>query len=126
MGNKFLSPNNFLSIFDEVEDLIFNRPFKDMRPIVWEESEDGYTGYCITTGIRPEDVEVTAADGYIRVKGATKHEDIGQEFSQSFAVRVNPNIFKNIEEINYTSKDGVTKIKLKVKKVESKIKINRI
>ncbi len=117
---------NFLTIFDEVEDLIFQRPFKDMRPITWKQTEDGYAGYLITTGIRPEDVTITAENGYIKVHGKTKHADFDQEFSQSFSVRVNPNIYKNIEELTYSSKDGVTKISIKVKETENKIKIKRI
>ncbi len=121
-----LFSNNFYSIFDDVENLMFTRPFKDMHPIKWVKFEDGYIGYCITTGIKPECVEVDAKDGYIQVKGYTKDEEFGEEFSQSFSVKVNPDIYKNIESLDYTSKDGVTRIYLSVKKNENEIKVNRI
>lgn len=126
MTQLILRPNNFFSIFDEVDNLMFNRPFKDMNPIKWSKTDEGYLGYAITTGIKPEDVTVTPDDGYIKLKGYTKDEETGEEYSQSFEVKVNPDIYKNIEEVTYTSKDGVTKINIKVTKQDSKIKVKRI
>ena len=121
----FPQPNVF-SIFNEVENLMFSRPFKDMSPIKFFKNEDGYVGYCLTTGIKPESVEVKPEDGYIKVNGFTKDEEFNEEFSQSFCVKVNPDIYKNIEELTYTSKDGVTKIYLKVKKADKEIKVKRV
>lgn len=127
MSTKFYFPQtNFFSIFDEVENLIFSRPFKDMSPIKFFKTEEGYVGYCLTTGIKPESVEVKPEDGYIKVKGFTKDEEFNEEFSQSFSVKVNPDIYKNIEELTYTSENGVTKIYLKVKNNDKEIKVKRI
>jgi HSP20 family molecular chaperone IbpA len=126
MTKVYFSKSNPFSIFDEVENLIFQRPFYDMSPIKWLKTEDGYVGYCITTGIKPESVEVKPEDGYIKVKGFTKDEEFNEEFSQSFNVKVNPDIYKNIEELTYTSENGVTKIYLKVKNNDKEIKVKRI
>jgi HSP20 family molecular chaperone IbpA len=114
------------SIFNEVENLIFSRPFYDMSPITWLKTNEGYVGYCLTTGIRPEDVCVEPENGYIKIKGFTKDEEFKAEFSQSFNVKVNADIYNNIEELTYTSENGVTKIYLKIKNNDKEIKVKRI
>ena len=100
---------------------------KDMNPAYWSEWEEeivdstekekvGYKAVCRTVGIREEDVKLELRDYGLCLDGMTEID--GQRYSQHVELPISREIMKNIDEITYHSKDGLTYIYLRMKKPE--------
>ena len=116
----------------------FNTPYtKDMNPAYWSvweednlvEGEDdygdngenhvikervGYKAICRTIGIREEDIKLELRNYGLCLDGTT---DIGENrYSQHIELPISREVMKNIEEITYECRDGLTYIYLRMKK----------
>ena len=128
----------------------FNTPYtKDMNPAYWSvweednlvEGEDdygdngenhvikervGYKAICRTIGIREEDIKLELRNYGLCLDGTT---DIGENrYSQHIELPISREVMRNIEEITYECKDGLTYIYLRMKKEyprEVPIKLNK-
>lgn len=106
---------DFLRLFDEPINLSFNTAgTKDMHPVNWKKTENGYRAICRTVGISKEDLKVDFVENTIRVSGKTKYND--EEYSINYSIPISREIVKNIEKINYKTENGLTYINLIVKK----------
>lgn len=117
--------------------LDFIRPIKNLSPYRSYKVEDGYIIIADTLGIPKEDVQVTLDESaIITIKGKAqqvipytyggkKHEkDIENNYEQNIRIGIDKNVYQNIEKINYTVKDGVTTVHLRVKSHKPKFSIN--
>lgn len=120
--------SDFLSIFNDLDYLVFNRPMKlnDMNPIKFVKTESGYTAIVNTLGIEEDDISVSIEGSLLVVDGETKDEELGSNYSQHFKLKINESVLSNITGIRYCSKNGVTKIYLDIEQKENKIKIEKI
>lgn len=119
---------NFLSIFNDLDYLMFNRPMKlnDMNPIKFIKTDSGYTAIVNTLGINEDDISVSIDGNYLVVSGETEDDELKSNYTQNFKLKINESILSNISGIKYCSKNGVTKIYLEIEKKESKIKIEKM
>jgi HSP20 family molecular chaperone IbpA len=131
LGGIFM--NDFERIFDEFftlgfgkpRRLVFNSQVKDMLPSYWTKKDDKtYLCTVKTLGINPEDVKVEETDYGIKVSGAT--EINGFTYDTSVELPIAESIMNEIEEIEVSSKNGLTFITLKLNRPEKKkIKIKK-
>lgn len=112
--------------FGKPTDLIYNAGnTKDMNPVFWTKTEEGYKATCRTVGIAPDDVKVSVNECNIVVEGETEYE--GSVYNTSYKLPVSKEIIGNIESIGYKTLNGLTYIYLSVETPEKKqIKINKI
>lgn len=124
---------DFSSDFDEIlggwfgkpQHLVFNCKNKDMNPVYWEKTDNGYKATCRTVGIRPEDVKVVLENNYIHIEGSTDFD--GYNYSTSFNLPIVEDVRDNIKDIKYKVQDGITIIYLNVnKQLKQIVDIKRI
>lgn len=115
------------NIFDFLrDDFLFNSSVKDMNPTVFYKKDSNFIIEAKTLGISPDDVNVKLDDDIMCVTGETKNEYSDKSFNVQIKIRIGKDIIKGLESIDYTSKNGVTYIILKMKKdTESTIKVNK-
>lgn len=112
--------------FGKPTDLIYNAgKTKDMNPVYWSKTEDGYKATCRTVGIAPEDVKVEIDNYNIVIKGETKYEE--NIYNTSYKLPISKEIIGDVKSIDYKTLNGLTYIYLFVETPEKKqIKINKI
>jgi HSP20 family molecular chaperone IbpA len=125
--------NDFERIFDEFftlgfgkpRRLVFNSQVKDMLPSYWSKKDDKtYLCTVKTLGINPDDVNVEETDYGIKVSGAT--EINGFTYDTSVELPIAESIMNEIEEIEVSSRNGLTFVTLKLNRPEKKkIKIKK-
>jgi HSP20 family molecular chaperone IbpA len=126
--------DNFEKIFDEFFTLGFGRPrrlvfnsnVKDMLPSYWTKKDDNtYLCTVKTLGINPEDVKVEETEYGLKVSGSTVEH--GYTYDTSIELPIADSIMNEIQEIEVSSKNGLTFITLKLNRPEKKkIKINKV
>lgn len=118
--------NGFFDFFfGDVEDLKFNTIVRDMQPVHYRKTDDGYAITCKTLGIDARDLKINWDNGFITVEGQTEFE--GYWYTTNFRIPISKEIQTNITEINYHSVNGITVIYLKVNKPEiKKIEIKQL
>jgi len=113
------------SIFDEFFNLdfsIFNRPVKDQQPYSIYKQDRGYIVVINTLGINKDDikVEIISERGksfpVLKVTGATQMPKIGFENSVNLGITLN--MKKDIDDLVYEVRDGLTIIYLRTKEEE--------
>ena len=91
---------------------------KDMYPVNWKKTNNGFIAVCRTVGISPDDVEVKLVDNNIVVSGYTKTGEY--EYNTYYELPVSDDILSNITDIKYKTQDGITYIYLKVQRPEKR------
>ena len=97
---------------------------KDMNPAYWSVWEDyvpdstekvklGYKAVCRTVGIREEDVKIILTSYGICLDGCTEIDE--QKYTQHIELPISREVMRDIDEITYHSRDGLTYIYLKMK-----------
>lgn len=124
LTNAFFNDNIFKFIDDE---FFFNSSVRDMSPTVYYKKENDYIIEVKTLGIDKENINVKLEDNILSVSGENKNEYNDKSFNVNIKVRLGKDLISNIESIDYTSKNGITYVFIKMKKSKtSTIKINKI
>jgi HSP20 family molecular chaperone IbpA len=104
------------TIFDEF-DLIFNRftrPVKDMSPYKVIRDTDRITIVVNTLGLSKDDVKIDLdADKVLTIQGATTLDDISFNNTVNIGLSL-ASIKQEIAAIDYTVKDGLTYVTVKL------------
>lgn len=116
------------NIFDFLSDeFLFNSSVKDMSPAAFYKKDSDFIIEAKTLGVSPDDVNVKLESDVLSVTGETKNEYSDKSFNVQIKVRIGQDILKNVEKIDYTSKNGITYVILKMKKISnSPVKISKI
>jgi HSP20 family molecular chaperone IbpA len=105
--------------------LAFNCKNFDMKPSIWEKTDDGYKCTCRSVGINPEDLKVSIGDDYIHVEGETELDNY--KYSVKYDLPVSAEILDSIKSVKYKTTNGITIIYIELEKSEKKkIKIEQI
>jgi HSP20 family molecular chaperone IbpA len=117
--------NDFLEMgFGKPKQLVFNSNVKDMLPNYWQKKDDKtYLCTVKTLGVNPEDITVEETDYGIKVSGASTINDFTYDVSMELPIV--ESIMNEIEDISFTSQNGLTFITLKLNRPDKK-KINII
>lgn len=116
------------SIFDFLrDDFLFNSSVKDMNPTVFYKKDSDFIIEAKTLGVSPEDINIKLEDDILSVTGETKNEYSDKSFNVQIKIRIGQDILEGIEKIDYTSKNGITYVILRMKKKsDSTIEISKI
>lgn len=127
--------SEFERIFDDFFTLGFGRPrnlkfnaqVKDMLPSYWsKKDEDTYLCTVKTLGIEPNAIKVEESTSFYGLVVSGESEVNGFKYNTSVDLPIAESIMNEIEKIDFTSKNGLTFITLKLNRPEkNKIKIER-
>lgn len=115
-------------LFDFIRDgYFFNSAVLDMKPAAFYKKGKDYIVEVKTLGISADDVKLELNESVLTVSGETKNEYDEKSFNAKVGIKLGKQIVDNIESIDYSTKDGITYVFLRMKETkEDTIQINRI
>lgn len=121
-----LFTDNIFAPFLKMEDFLFNSTVKDMQPYTVYQKDNSYIIEVKTLGISPEDVNVTLEENVLQINGETHNNYSDKTFNTNIKFRMDSGLFQKIQDITYSSINGLTYITLSLKKeVSNTIKITK-
>ncbi len=109
------------------DDFFFNSSVIDTNPIVCYKKEKDYIVEVKTLGIDKNDINVKLDGNILIVSGESKNKYNDKPFNANIKVRLRKELLNDIENIDYTSKNGITYVFIRMKETHSDgIKINKI
>lgn len=115
-------------LFNFFDNFCFGKPIgisynaantKDMYPISWKKTENGYKCVCRSVGINPEDLNIAFSDNSMKISGKTECD--GETYSVSYECPIAKEIISNIDKVEYKSANGLTYIYITLKKDAVKV-----
>lgn len=123
---RMLFTDNIFTPFLKMEDFLFNSTVKDMQPYSVYRKDNSYIIEVKTLGINPEDVNVTLEENVLQIGGETHNNYSDKTFNTNIKFRIEEELFNKIQNIEYTSANGLTYVTLILKKEKTnRIKITK-
>lgn len=121
-----LFTDNIITPFLKMEDFLFNSTVKDMQPYTVYKKDNNYIIEVKTLGIDSEDVNVTLEENVLQINGETHNNYSDKTFNTNIKFRIEEELFNKIQNIEYTSANGLTYVTLILKKEKTnRIKITK-
>lgn len=99
----------------------------DTNPIVCYKKEKDYIIEVKTLGIDKNDINVKLNGDILIVSGESKNKYNEKPFNANIKIRLDKGLLKDVENIDYTSNNGITYVFIRMKEIRSDgIKINKI
>jgi HSP20 family molecular chaperone IbpA len=108
--------------FEDFTPYVFHRPFYERKGWTAKEVKDGYLIVVNALGIKPDDIEVDAYSEAISVYGKSHNEDLNRDFDISVTFNSFPSPIENVE---WTTENGLLKIWVNYAKTENSVKVVR-
>ena len=119
--------NDYIFDFLRDNDFFLNSTDVDTNPIVCCKKENDYIIGVKTLGIDKNDINVKLEKNILLVSGESKNKYSDKPFNANIKVKLQKEFLNDIESIDYTSKDGITYVFIRMKETHSdRIKINKI
>lgn len=123
---RMLFTDNIFAPFLKMEDFLFNSTVKDMQPYTVYQKDNSYIIEVKTLGISPEDVNVTLEEDVLQINGETHNNYSDKTFNTDIKFRIDKELFNKIQNIEYTSANGLTYVTVILKKEKTnRIKITK-
>lgn len=123
---RMLFTDNIITPFLKMEDFLFNSTVKDMQPYTVYKKDNNYIIEVKTLGINSEDVNVTLEENVLQINGETHNNYSDKTFNTNIKFRIEEELFNKIQNIEYTSANGLTYVTLILKKEKTnRIKITK-
>ena len=123
---RMLFTDNIITPFLKMEDFLFNSTVKDMQPYTVYKKDNNYIIEVKTLGINSEDVNVTLEENVLQINGETHNNYSDKTFNTNIKFRIEEELFNKIQNIEYTSVNGLTYVTLILKKEKTnRIKITK-